>query len=1047
MHDPSSVPAGPRPGILIVWLFLIGLPPALAAQQTSDSPGIDPVLAQAAQLIGEARALQIGGDPTAARTRLDEGIELLLDETDGPPSERRLNALFDVGRTALRMGMHESARTAWQRVYEVRGERLPAEHPDLLKVRQSLAVPLKEQGDFETAREHEEFVLEVRSRTLAEDHPDRIRSMQNLAVTLSSVGDVSGALRLEEEVLAVRTRTLHTDHPDIQKARINLGSSLYMIGERDRTRRLFGMAHEVFSRTLAADDPDLWIARQNYAYMMREYGDLETARKLEEQVLEARSRLLPPDHPDLQMSRGNLAATLWQLGELEPARDLMEQAIAVWEEQMPPEHKDLINAYASLALIIRELDELEEARDLEERVLEVYLRAVGPDSLDTQRARLNLATTSSALGDVERARELESQVIESGSRTLPEHHPLLQVARGNLAFTLAARRAELDDAASDEEHATLNDAFAELAAQFIRSKLRDARTLLLESSTREAEERSAALSKDIGRALSLADGLGMFETDPGLTRDAFVLSEATRGAALVTRNLARRGDLDTSFRRDREQLRALSAELAMLVQTGDTSGRYDEVVAGRDALERELIRRATPAGAEGSLLDLSPERVATLLGDDAALIAYRTYRHSRFVPGETRDEVARHLGAFVLRRLDGLAFVDLGPVDEVESACDLWREELSVSGSEGPDRGLRLVQADALKPKKTVGDARLRERIVDPLLPRLAGIRELIVVLDDVLHTVPFDALPLADPSGDEALLGDRFAVTHRLTTQELLADNAPHAGPATLVAVGGLEYGEPERDQDDFPVVAAMLRGGLFEQGFDPLPGTAAEAAGIAAVYEGARRGDVLVLDGRDGTRAALEARAPGARFLHVATHGWFAPESVRSWTDFDSGETEVTGQRMSVDASVVGSSVMALCGLALADANLPADEVGRSPGLITAQEISDWELSACDLAALSACDTSVGLRRAGQGVASLQKALHMAGVRSVITSLWKVPDQATKELMLEFYRLLWIEKQPKHRALWQAKRSLRNAKHPDGRPRYTARDWAGWMLTGNPD
>ena len=142
-----------------------------------------------------------------------------------------------------------------------------------------------------------------------------------------------------------------------------------------------------------------------------------------------------------------------------------------------------------------------------------------------------------------------------------------------------------------------------------------------------------------------------------------------------------------------------------------------------------------------------------------------------------------------------------------------------------------------------------------------------------------------------------------------------------------------------------------------------------------------------------------------------------------------------------------MLLCGLALAGANLEKDALGRVPGIITAEEIASFDLSNCELAVLSACDTNVGVRRAGQGVASLQKALHMAGARTVITSLWKVPDEATKELMLDFYRRIWIEKKPKARALWEAKMALRAKKDEQGKPLYSTRDWAAWVLTGDPN
>jgi CHAT domain-containing protein len=107
---------------------------------------------------------------------------------------------------------------------------------------------------------------------------------------------------------------------------------------------------------------------------------------------------------------------------------------------------------------------------------------------------------------------------------------------------------------------------------------------------------------------------------------------------------------------------------------------------------------------------------------------------------------------------------------------------------------------------------------------------------------------------------------------------------------------------------------------------------------------------------------------------------------------------------------------------------------------------LSGCELAVFSACETSVGLRRGGQSLASLQQALRAAGVRTAVTSLWKVPDEATRVLMEEFYRRIWILKEPKAKALWQAKRKLREARDDAGRPTYSTRDWAAWVMTGEP-
>jgi CHAT domain-containing protein len=157
--------------------------------------------------------------------------------------------------------------------------------------------------------------------------------------------------------------------------------------------------------------------------------------------------------------------------------------------------------------------------------------------------------------------------------------------------------------------------------------------------------------------------------------------------------------------------------------------------------------------------------------------------------------------------------------------------------------------------------------------------------------------------------------------------------------------------------------------------------------------------------------------------------------------------GVRDTLRDTVIGWEPERLCGLALAGANLPPKD-GVIDGIITAAEIYGLDLSGCDLCVLSACDTKVGVRRGGQHLESLQTALHAAGVKCAITSLWRVRDDAARALMTEFYRRLWRLKEPVVQALWNAKMELKNAKDPNtGKPVYALRDWCGWVLSGDPD
>jgi CHAT domain-containing protein len=309
-----------------------------------------------------------------------------------------------------------------------------------------------------------------------------------------------------------------------------------------------------------------------------------------------------------------------------------------------------------------------------------------------------------------------------------------------------------------------------------------------------------------------------------------------------------------------------------------------------------------------------------------------------------------------------------------------------------------------------------------------------VIVPDGILNVVPFDALPEVDGG----VLGDRLRIETRNTTWELLFEERPSADEVTtFLAIGDLDYGTPAADPSQ-----STAHHPRFVFDFLPLPRTRDEISGIAREFRDTHpQLEPMLLSGRDANRERFALSASGATYLHLATHGWFAPETVRSSGAASEPIDKAlgAGRYLTVKEKVLRLSPMVLCGVALSGANDAPVGTRAARGIFLAEELASLDLRRCSLAVLSACETHAGMRRPGQGVSSLQKAMHLAGARSVITSLWKVSDEAAASLMLEFYRGLWTGGMTKADALWKAKRALRERGRPPG-------DWAAWVLTGDP-
>jgi superkiller protein 3 len=133
---------------------------------------------------------------------------------------------------------------------------------------------------------------------------------------------------------------------------------------------------------------------------------------------------------------------------------------------------------------------------------------------------------------------------------------------------------------------------------------------------------------------------------------------------------------------------------------------------------------------------------------------------------------------------------------------------------------------------------------------------------------------------------------------------------------------------------------------------------------------------------------------------------------------------------------------GLALAGANAwlqglrpPSD---AEDGLLTAEDVTGLDLPATELVVLSACETGLGQVKVGEGILGLRRAFVLAGARTLVMSLWKVPDDATRELMEDFYQRLKAG-EGRAEALRHAQLTLK-AKYPD------PLCWGAFICQGDP-
>jgi CHAT domain-containing protein len=279
----------------------------------------------------------------------------------------------------------------------------------------------------------------------------------------------------------------------------------------------------------------------------------------------------------------------------------------------------------------------------------------------------------------------------------------------------------------------------------------------------------------------------------------------------------------------------------------------------------------------------------------------------------------------------------------------------------------------------------------------------LIIVLDGLLHYLPFEALietSFQDETKRYTALADvpylikKFQISYVPSASVLVAQKSERVrqqpGQLPLLAFGDPVYRESQLSQTSENDLGKITNVALRSFDLKRLEFSGEEVRRIAQIWDVSPTSEHVNLGERATVERVRQLDLSRYRIIHFATH------------------------------AVVGDQVGWASQPALVLSQQSKND--QTGGVLQFSDILDLKLNA-DLVVLSACETGLGKLRYGEGIIGLTRAFLYAGASSAVVSLWKVEDQSTSLLMEHFYRELKSGKN-KADALRQAKLKILNSK-----------------------
>ncbi len=736
------------------------------------------------------------------------------------------------------------------------------------------------------------------------------------------------------------------------------------------------------------------------------FGDYEKAEIALRRGLEINRGLIGKDSTLLAASLGLLAKVFMDKGEYRQAEPYALEALRIREQMRGGDDFMVSTSLNTLGEIYLHLKEYQKAEPLLLRAVEIRRKHENAHSLVISLN--NICRLYYETGYDPAAEQLGSTTLELGEDALGQNHPHLAETLNLLGKTVAAqgrfqeafqylKRAQAIDFESIDDMKGFASEAQKL--KFMQKRQEDLQvflSLILEKLSESPEALREGMNTILRRKGIILDVQRQFQKSffTGNRKTIETFHRLSEARTELTR-LAFAGPGQESleaYRKKIDRLREKKEQLEIQISSANRSYR--------------LYRKKAAATCR---------RVADQLMEkgDCALVEFIRVRLYRFEADPDRRWGGDHYFAFILKAGDpyDLNMVDLGSADSIDEMIFQLKSALFHSRS----------QAEKAVP---LWAGRLYEKAFLPIQKLLADRTHIYLAPDGSLNLIPFEIF--FNP--DSGFLIEKYTFNYVSCGRDLLAHEeiSPKRGKVLLI-------GDPDFDRRDGAPASAEgktaksdvekdpgFRAPLLSRDlrFDRLPGTRAEVLSIQALW-GKDQTELYL--GEHATEDVLRNMAP-PRILHLATHGFFLEDLALEPSDSSSSNRGLSvAPQNGAESSAGGIPLeypLLRSGFVLAGANLTlkSHDTKNFDGVVTAEKILGLKLMNTDMVVLSACNTGVGEVKTGEGVFGLRRVFSQAGAKSLVMSMWSVPDRETRELMVAFYTQILSGTMNRCQALRQA-------------------------------